>query len=451
MGRLLLVISSWLLVIGYSASAQHVKWESRSFDHGTVTDWNSPPAVFKFTNTSKEKIMFLPMFYQREMYVEIPKRKIEPGESAEVKVYLYTSETGPFTKKATVWIDKSNDPMELTVRGNIKSLYKNALTACPSFWNHKPDEETPQVVFIPKPSNAGYGGPEKFDSTKTSPPAPLLQERGAEAPQPAETFTSNVNDQYEEASPPTPLQEERGAETLLPAETFTSNINDQYNEAPPLSIPVEDGIIISPSPLERVGERLDSTQLARDKFGVNNIVFLIDESGSMKRDKKMEMLKAAIKELVKVMREEDKITIITYAADAEMLLPTTQAHRKDEIYTLIDSLKPYGFTDGVSGMNMAYDMVDKNFVPDGNNQLFLATDGEFNQGDVTESSFTDLVKLNAAKGTKLSIVGFGQNEKAVKLMKKMAESGQGNFLQILPGSTNTDVLVEEIKRNSERR
>jgi len=193
------------------------------------------------------------------------------------------------------------------------------------------------------------------------------------------------------------------------------------------------------------------TELSRDIFGVNNIVFLIDESGSMKRDKKMEMLKAAIKELVKVMREVDKITIITYAANSEILLPTTTADKKDEILPLIDSLTPYGWTNGVSGMNTAYEMIDKNFVADDNNQLFLATDGEFNSGDVTESSFTEMVKANAAKGTKLSIVGFGQNEKAVKLMKKMALSGNGNFLQILPGSTNTDLLVEEIKRNSERR
>lgn len=437
MKRCLLVILNSTFLILNSAFAQHVKWQSRSFDHGTVTDWNSPPAVFKFTNTSKEKIMFLPMFYQREMYVEIPKRKIEPGESAEVKVYLYTNETGPFTKKATVWIDKSNDPMELTVRGNIKSLYKNALTACPSFWNHKPDEETPQVVFIPKQTTAGYGGPEKYDSTKTSPPAPLLQERGAELPPAAETFESNVNDQYDET------------------EIISSNINDQYDD---------DLTDLTPDPSPKIGEGgqtalIDTavtvtenpTELARDKFGVNNIVFLIDESGSMKRDKKMEMLKAAIKELVKALRGVDKITIITYAASAEVLLPTTTADKKDEIYSLIDSLIPYGWTNGVSGMNNAYEMIDKNFVPDGNNQLFLATDGEFNQGDVTEGSFTEMVKLNAAKGTKLSIVGFGQNEKAVKLMKKMAESGQGNFLQILPGSTNTDVLVEEIKRNSERR
>ena len=431
-----ILVSCFLLLIScFSISAQQVKWESRSFDYGTVTDWNSPPAVFKFTNTGKEKIMFLPMFYQREMYVDIPKRKIEPGESAEVKVYLYTNETGAFSKKATVWIDKSNDPMELTVRGNIKSLYKNALTACPSFWNHKPDEEDkPQVVFIPKQTTAGYGLPEKVDSTKTSPPAPLLQERGAELPPAAETFVSNVNDQYDET------------------EIISSNINDQYDDD------------LTPGPSPEIGEGRPTaltdtavtvtenpTELARDKFGVNNIVFLIDESGSMKRDKKMEMLRAAIKELVKVMRGMDKITIITYAADAEVLLPTTTADKKEEIYALIDSLTPYGWTNGVSGMNTAYEILDKHFIPDGNNQLFLATDGEFNQGDVTEGSFTDMVKLNAAKGTKLSIVGFGQNEKALKLMKKMAQSGQGNFLQILPGSTNTDVLVEEIKRNSERR
>lgn len=419
-------ISIILFLLPLLSFSQHVKWEDRSFDHGTVTDWNSPPAVFKFTNTSKEKIMFLPMFYQREMYVEIPKRKLEPGESAEVKVYLYTNETGPFSKKATVWIDKSNDPMELTVRGNIKSLYKNALTACPSFWNHKPDEEDkPQIVFIPKQTTVGYGGPEKFDSTRVQ-PKPV-----------EETFVSNINDQYDET------------------EIITSNINDQYDESITTLTP-------EPTPQKEVVEETvltdrviptpeNPTELARDKFGVNNIVFLIDESGSMKRDKKMEMLRAAIKELVKALRGVDKITIITYAASAEVLLPTTTADKKDEIYSLIDSLIPYGWTNGVSGMNTAYETIDAHFVPDGNNQLFLATDGEFNQGDVTEGSFTEMVKLNAAKGTKLSIVGFGQNEKAVKLMKKMAESGQGNFLQILPGSTNTDVLVEEIKRNSERR
>jgi uncharacterized protein YegL len=421
----ILVSCFLLLASSFSASAQHVKWESRSFDYGTVTDWNSPPAVFKFTNTSKEKIMFLPMFYQREMYVDIPKRKIEPGESAEVKVYLYTNETGSFSKKATVWIDKSNDPMELTIRGNIKSLYKNALTACPSFWNHKPDEEDkPQIVFIPKQTTVGYGGPEKFDSTKTSPPA-------------------------SQTSPPAPLLQERGAELPPAAETFLSNINDQYDEVIKVGIANPDQQTVLTDTAPTITE--NPIELARDKFGVNNIVFLIDESGSMKRDKKMEMLKAAIKELVKALRGVDKITIITYAASAEVLLPTTSADKKDEIYSLIDSLIPYGWTNGVSGMNTAYEILDEHFVANGNNQLFLATDGEFNQGDVTEGSFTEMVKLNAAKGTKLSIVGFGQNEKAVKLMKKMAESGQGNFLQILLGSTNTDVLVEEIKKNSERR
>jgi len=405
MKRYHLVLSFWFIVLSSFVSAQQLKWESRSFDYGTVSDWNSPPAIFKFTNTGKEKIMFLPMFYQREMYVEIPRRKIEPGESAEIKVYLYTDNTGSFSKKATVWIDKSNDPIELTVRGNIKSLYKNALTACPSFWNHKPgEEEKPQIVFIPK---------------QTSPPTPLLKERGAELPQSEETFVSNVNEQYDEDLTPNPSPEKGEGSQVASTDTV---------------------IAIPENP----------TELSQDKCGVNNIVFLIDESGSMKRDKKMEMLKAAIKELVKVMRGVDKITIITYAASSEVLLPTTTADKKEEIYALIDSLTPYGWTNGVSGMNTAYETIDKHFISDGNNQLFLATDGEFNSGDVTEGSFTELVKVNAAKGTKLSIVGFGQNEKAVKLMKKMAESGQGNFLQILPGSTNTDVLVEEIKRNSQK-
>lgn len=421
------VLSFWFLVTGSDAFSQQLKWEDKSFDFGTVSEWNSPPAVFRVTNTGKEKIMFLPMFYQREMYVDIPRRKIEPGETVELKIYIYTEQTGPFTKKATVWIDKSNDPIDLTVRGTIKSLYKNALTACPSFWPKDREEEKKEIVFIPKETTAGYGLPEKYDTTKVQ-------------QQPVTVFTSNLNEQYDENLTPALSKGEGEEETF---EVFTSNINEQYNETTVVAAETAE------QRTDTVTENPD--ELSREKFGANNIVMLIDESGSMKRDKKMEMLKTAIKELVKVMRGIDKLTIITYAASSEVLLPTTTADKKDEIYALIDSLTPYGWTNGVSGMNTAYDVIDKNFVENGNNQLILATDGEFNSGDVTESSFTDMVKANAAKGTRLSIVGFGQNEKALKLMKKMAGSGEGNFLQILPGSTDTGLLVEEIKRNSERR
>lgn len=119
-------------------SAQKIKWEATSYNFGTVRDWDSPPATFRFTNTGKSKLMFLPRHYGRDVQVVFPARSIAPGETAEVTVHFYTPDTGPFSKNVEVWSNASDRPQTLSIRGNIASLRNNALTACPTFQNDMP-------------------------------------------------------------------------------------------------------------------------------------------------------------------------------------------------------------------------------------------------------------------------------------------------------------------------
>lgn len=120
------------------AMAQKLKWDDTSFNFGTVRDWDSPPASFRFTNTGRSKLMFLPKHYGRDVQVVFPDRSIAPGETAEVLVHYYTPDTGPFSKNVEIWSNASDRPETITLRGNIASLRNNALTACPTFHNEMP-------------------------------------------------------------------------------------------------------------------------------------------------------------------------------------------------------------------------------------------------------------------------------------------------------------------------
>jgi len=121
------------------------------------------------------------------------------------------------------------------------------------------------------------------------------------------------------------------------------------------------------------------------KYAVNNLVFLIDISGSMAKEEKLEVLKESMRELVLALRPEDKISVITYATRAKVLYEASSFAHKGSLLLLIDSLKADGSSYGKDGLDMAYAMAREEFIEGGNNTVLLATDGKFNYKDFSEN------------------------------------------------------------------
>ena len=59
-------------------------------------------------------------------------------------------------------------------------------------------------------------------------------------------------------------------------------------------------------------------EFSEDHFKFNNIVFVIDKSGSMKKDGKLDLMKYALNQLTKTLRPADRIGLVSYADDAEI-------------------------------------------------------------------------------------------------------------------------------------
>lgn len=175
-------------------------------------------------------------------------------------------------------------------------------------------------------------------------------------------------------------------------------------------------------------------------YAINNMVLLLDVSGSMNAPEKLPLLKNSIISLLSMMRPEDRISIIAFSDKPKVLLESASFKDEDKINKAINSLKSSGKTDGNAGIKLAYKTADENYIRGGNNRIVLATDGEFATTDET----LQLISKFSKEDIFLSIFNFGKGAGASKALQQLTALGNGNYAQI--SKENVDVkLIREAK------
>jgi Ca-activated chloride channel family protein len=175
---------------------------------------------------------------------------------------------------------------------------------------------------------------------------------------------------------------------------------------------------------------LQAKTVSTENLPASNLVFLIDVSGSMSDPNKLPLLKQAFKLLVDQLRAEDKISLVAYAGSAGLVLPPTSGSEKKTIKDALDKLEAGGSTAGGEGIELAYDLAKKHFLPKGNNRVILATDGDFNVGISNESELQKLIEEKRKAGIFLSIMGFGMGNYKDSHVETLADKGNGNYAYI---------------------
>jgi Ca-activated chloride channel homolog len=180
--------------------------------------------------------------------------------------------------------------------------------------------------------------------------------------------------------------------------------------------------------------------LSMEGYATNNMVLLLDVSGSMNNPEKLPLLKKSVLLLMKMMRPEDQVSIVTYSGKARVELPPTSFKEEARITQVIAQLKSEGKTDGNAGIKLAYQVADKNYIRGGNNRIILATDGEFGIGNPTY----ELVKKYASEDIFITVFNFGKSTMSTKNLQQLATLGNGNYEYIT--RENVDMkLIQEAK------
>ena len=188
---------------------------------------------------------------------------------------------------------------------------------------------------------------------------------------------------------------------------------------------------------------LSSRKLDLDTLPPSHLVFLIDVSGSMDMPNRLPLLQSAFRLLVNNLRDKDSVAIVVYGGITGVMLNTTSGGEKEKILKVIDELTPGGTTPGESGIKLAYSVARNHFIPDGNNRVILATDGDFNVGLRTEAELDEMISQQRETGIYLTCLGVGMGNYKDSKIQTLAKKGNGNFAYLDNFKEAEKVLLKE--------
>lgn len=159
----------------------------------------------------------------------------------------------------------------------------------------------------------------------------------------------------------------------------------------------------------------------------NNLVFLIDVSGSMFGVNRLGLIQNAFTMLANNLDDDDIVSIVTYAGGTKVVAEGLRGTQKTQICNVLQDLSAGGSTAGASGIQLAYKVAAKYFLQGGNNRVMLATDGDFNVGISSKSQLKNFISEKRDTGVYLSVFGVGMRNTRDDLMETLARNGNGNY------------------------
>ena len=136
-----------------------------------------------------------------------------------------------------------------------------------------------------------------------------------------------------------------------------------------------------------------------------SLTFVIDTSGSMKREDRLGLVKDTLRQLLTKLDSRDFVTIIGFANQASLVLPRTSAANRGVVEAAILSLAAEGGTSVESGLTLGYSQAVEALDPNVNHRVVLLSDGVGNIGETDQERLLEKVAGSRAKGVYLNTIG----------------------------------------------
>ena len=174
-----------------------------------------------------------------------------------------------------------------------------------------------------------------------------------------------------------------------------------------------------------------------------NLAFVIDKSGSMQGNEKIDWVKDSFDIFIEKVRDIDYVSLIAFSSDSEVIFPSTRMdsrEKRDRFKQAVAGMEPGGGTNLVSGLEDGYTQVLANFRGDYSNRVLFLTDGV---GDST--GILDMAASYKEMGINVSTIGVG-SDFDVNLMVDLAKAGGGSSRFISDRAEMKETFGDELDR-----
>ncbi|MCK4689603.1 MAG: VWA domain-containing protein, partial [Candidatus Marinimicrobia bacterium] len=175
-----------------------------------------------------------------------------------------------------------------------------------------------------------------------------------------------------------------------------------------------------------------------------NISLVIDRSGSMASERKLDYVKKAAEFVVNNLGVDDILSLVTYESSIQTPIKAQNANRKDFFLQTIRSITSGGSTNLSGGMLEGYTQTHKNRRTGQVNRVLLLSDGLANRGITDPRMLQDICRERVSRGISISTFGVGANYNE-DLMLGLAEYGSGNYYFIDTPEKIPAIFSQELK------
>lgn len=152
-----------------------------------------------------------------------------------------------------------------------------------------------------------------------------------------------------------------------------------------------------------------------------NICFVIDKSGSMMGEERIEELKLSMIEFVKQLDATDIVSVVVFNSTSTVAVPAEKIGDKKKVIDIIHAIEAGGGTVIYDGLEKGFVEVKKNTGKGFVDRLILLTDG---YGSRPPLEVIEMAKTNIKSGIELSAVGVGTGYNQ-ELLSQLASAGGG--------------------------
>jgi Ca-activated chloride channel family protein len=174
------------------------------------------------------------------------------------------------------------------------------------------------------------------------------------------------------------------------------------------------------------------------------LTFVIDESGSMADDGRLDLVKQSLELLVDRLRPDDSVAIVAYTTDARVVLDPISGNHRGTILDAIYTLQPRQTTNVEAGLRLGYQLAMQAYRADATNRVILCSDGVANVGNVDAETILSEVHGYVEEGVTLTTIGVGMGNFNDVLLEQLADNGNGNYSYVDTLDEARKVLVDDM-------
>jgi Ca-activated chloride channel family protein len=174
-----------------------------------------------------------------------------------------------------------------------------------------------------------------------------------------------------------------------------------------------------------------------------NLVVVVDHSGSMASDGRLDKVKGGLHTLIDHLLDTDRLAIVEFDDRVDIDAPLGAALDRPALHAIVNRLQPRGSTNIFDGLAAGFRLLGDAPASERQNRVIFLSDGNATAGDTSQDHILAMAASRVKLGIGLTTIGVG-NDFDVELMRGLAEQGAGNFYFLEDPSAATEVFTEEL-------